>query len=100
MVTEHELKTWDPYWTAVDEGRKTFELRNNDRGYQTGDILILKRVTSDYPHYMLDAAGCRCSFAVQQAEVRVRVTYICHGGRWGLDDGWVCMGIVLEEEGA
>lgn len=39
-MATHELKTWDTYWRALAEGRKTFELRQNDRGFQTGDTPI------------------------------------------------------------
>lgn len=38
----HELKTWPAYFEAVASGLKTFEIRNNDRGFLAGDRLILK----------------------------------------------------------
>ena len=38
----HELKTWPEPFQAMWEGRKTFEFRNNDRGFKEGDTLILK----------------------------------------------------------
>lgn len=37
----HYLKILPEYFTAVDEGIKTFEIRFNDRNYQVGDILHL-----------------------------------------------------------
>ena len=39
----HELKIWPPYYEAVSDGRKTFEVRRNDRGFQAGDTVELKR---------------------------------------------------------
>lgn len=39
---EYELKTWSQYFQAVVEGKKHFEIRNNDRGFHVGDTLILK----------------------------------------------------------
>ncbi|VXC03894.1 hypothetical protein EXIGUO8H_430005 [Exiguobacterium sp. 8H] len=38
----HELKIWPEYFDMVDAGRKTFEIRRDDRGYQSGDILYLR----------------------------------------------------------
>lgn len=40
-MTTHDLKLNDKYFNAVKNGIKTFEIRNNDRGYQVGDILVL-----------------------------------------------------------
>jgi hypothetical protein len=37
----HHLKTFTPYFLAVDSGMKTFEMRHDDRGYQPGDLLVL-----------------------------------------------------------
>ena len=39
---KHELKIWPQYFQAVLTGEKTFELRINDRGFQKGDLVILK----------------------------------------------------------
>lgn len=37
----HELKVWPEYYERLVDGSKTFEVRN-DRGFQTGDTLVLK----------------------------------------------------------
>ena len=39
---EHKIKIWAVHWKRVFNGTKTFELRNNDRAYQKGDIVILQ----------------------------------------------------------
>lgn len=41
-MTVHRLKTWPGFFTAVRDGDKTFELRRNDRDFQTGDLLLLQ----------------------------------------------------------
>lgn len=42
-VKTHELKVVEPYFTDLKTGKKTFELRFNDRDYQVGDVLILRK---------------------------------------------------------
>lgn len=39
---KHELKTWPQYFCRVADGSKTFEVRENDRGFQPGDTVVLK----------------------------------------------------------
>ena len=36
---KHVIKILEPYADAIVEGRKTFEVRYNDRGYNAGDIV-------------------------------------------------------------
>ncbi|MCK5644203.1 MAG: DUF3850 domain-containing protein [Gammaproteobacteria bacterium] len=42
MSKKHELKIIQPYFSDVSIGRKKFELRNNDRDFEKGDILKLR----------------------------------------------------------
>lgn len=47
FVTTHDLKTWPPYFQEVHIGRKNFEVRKNDRGFQQFDILNLREFVPD-----------------------------------------------------
>jgi hypothetical protein len=38
----HELKIWPEFFEQTRNGRKKFELRQNDRDFQVGDQLLLK----------------------------------------------------------
>lgn len=38
----HELKCWPVYFDRIHDGTKRFEIRNNDRDFQTGDRIILR----------------------------------------------------------
>lgn len=37
----HELKIWPQYYEPVKKRLKTFEIRENDRGFQAGDTVTL-----------------------------------------------------------
>lgn len=92
----HELKTWPVFFDAVKRGDKTFEVRKNDRGFQRGDRLVLRKydpVLGDYR----DSIGKRVD-ADQAETVILKVTYVLPG--MGIKNGYVCMGIelVLAEE--
>lgn len=39
---KHELKIHPKFYCRVADGSKTFEIRNDDRGYQPGDTVLLK----------------------------------------------------------
>lgn len=43
---KHKLKTITPYFSQIWEGKKTFEVRKNDRDFQPGDTLALKEYNS------------------------------------------------------
>lgn len=77
----HELKTISTYFDAVAEGRKTFEVRRNDRGFQAGDLLYLIRVTDDYSRR---ATGERLTR---------RITYLLQGGQFGIEPGFCVLGL-------
>lgn len=41
----HQLKCEKEYFQAIINGDKTFEVRKNDRGFQTGDFLALNELS-------------------------------------------------------
>lgn len=96
----HHLKTWVQYFAALWSGEKTFEVRYNDRGYQRGDVLVLREWSRD---------GCTCA-AVPPHEsncggytgrtVTARVGYVLastppRGSQKGFDgNGYVVLALV------
>jgi len=42
-MTVHDLKIYPEYWEDIATGKKTFEVRKNDRDYQVGDLLLLRK---------------------------------------------------------
>ncbi|EAE5185442.1 DUF3850 domain-containing protein [Listeria monocytogenes] len=76
----HELKILSKYFWDILEGKKTFEIRKNDRDYQVGDYLILKEL-KDEKH--------------TGRKLPVVVTYITD---YEQKEGYVVMGIKLDDD--
>lgn len=89
---EHRLKTWPVYWDAVASGDKPFEVRRDDRGFQKGDVLVLQKFHPDLG-YMPDPEKGRYS----TLDLRRRVTWILTGGQFGIEAGYVVLGLAPEE---
>lgn len=73
----HRLKLAKMFFNAVDTGKKSFELRKNDRNYQIGDILEL--------HEMSD--GEETGRVTEK-----QVIYILEGFK-GLEEGYCILGL-------
>lgn len=78
----HTLKTEQPYFDALLDGSKTFEVRLNDRAFQTDDYLDLREVVG-------------VSRIQTGRSITKRITYIYSGDpRWpALAPGYVVLGI-------
>jgi uncharacterized protein YqfB (UPF0267 family) len=78
MVT-HELKTWPPHFGEVVAGRKTVEVRRDDRGgFNVGDLLWLR----EYDPRTRTYSG---RFTVR------RVTHVLTG--WGVEAGFAALSL-------
>jgi hypothetical protein len=84
----HELKTDPEVFDAVMDGKKTFEIRRNDRGFQVGDELGLRR-TKHTGEEMSKGAPLE----YEGGFWTVTVTHVLHGPIYGLEDGWCIMSI-------
>lgn len=73
MPQLHNLKTWPAPFEAVWDGRKTYEIRRDDRGFAVGDHLLLQE---------WDPATKTFSGRMILGEV----TYMTPPGQWGLPD--------------
>jgi hypothetical protein len=83
QMTEHDLKVWPEFWSALESGDKTFELRFDDRGFCAGDILLLREWSKQTGY--------------SGRELRKQVTYLLAGKPW-LADNYVCMGLRKESK--
>jgi hypothetical protein len=77
--TIHILKTWPGYFGPILDGTKTFEVRNLDRDFRVGDVLVLQEWEPASKEY------------TGRATART-VTYIM-GGQWGIDQRTVVMAL-------
>ncbi|MEH0153753.1 ASCH/PUA domain-containing protein [Limibacter armeniacum] len=81
QVQVHTLKILPQYFDEVESGKKTFEIRKDDRnGFKVGDLLRLMEWNSD----ISDFTGRR---------IDTRINYIFKD--FGLQDGYVVMSISL-----
>jgi hypothetical protein len=77
----HTLKTWPVYFDRVRDGEKQFELRKNDRDFQTGDYVTLEKwcpITKQYFGEFFEA----------------KIGYILHAEEMGLQKGYVVFSLI------
>jgi hypothetical protein len=79
-MTVHKLKTWPPYFEAVERGEKNFEVRRDDRGFQKGDYLELIFHSPDEQWR-------------KREPIHKRITWILTGGQFGIEPGYVVLGL-------
>lgn len=89
MSTEHKLKTWPRYWDAVASGEKTFEVRRNDRAFQTGDVVVLEKFDPDRRAYEMDSYQINA----KPKSIRKRITFLLQGGQFGIEPGYCVLGL-------
>ena len=88
----HYIKTWPVFFEAVSSGRKTFEVRCDDRKYEEDDVLVL--LEWDPEHAAKDPNP---SAGYTGRDLRRRVTYVLLPSECsGLKDGFCVMGIACE----
>lgn len=76
----HRIKLNEDFCDAVLSGEKSFEVRENDRGYQKGDHVVFSSITkTSLPFY-------------HPIESKTyEITYVLSG--WGIKEGYVVFGI-------
>lgn len=96
-MKRHILKTLATVWDAVASGEKTFEVRRNDRFFQTGDIVVLRKIHE--PHEMfagkyVEKPGERFS----TCDLEFKIGWMLHGGQFGIEPGYVVFQLEPAEE--
>jgi Domain of unknown function (DUF3850) len=85
----HFLETVQPFFDDILSGSKPFDLRKNDRDFEVGDILFLSEFSLEFGH--------------TDRWILAKVTYVLspgiHSSNFGLQDGYVILGIVVLSSG-
>ena len=81
MSETHHLKTWPIPYGAVQDGVKTFEVRKDDRFFQSGDVVHL--------HYYNPTSGIEADEALT-----FTVGWVLRGGQFGLEPGHVAFSLL------
>lgn len=77
----HVLKTAATAWDAVANGKKRFEVRKNDRFFQRGDTVRLRK---------LAPAGSGVLYAQPEPEpLEFSIGWILQGPQYGLESGYI-----------
>lgn len=79
----HNIKLNIEFYDDVLSGRKPFEIRENDRGYQTGDHIKF------IPYDSKICPSLKPNHPI--ADKEYEITYVLNG--WGLKNGYVVFGI-------
>lgn len=81
----HELKIKHEYLVEVTMGRKTFELRKNDRDYQVGDLIRFIDIKQD--------SKGDCDIYINK-DTLYKITYVLKDvPEYGLDKDYCILGI-------
>jgi hypothetical protein len=75
----HELKIWPACFSAVEAGIKSFDVRQNDRDFQVGDVLLLREYEPESEQY-------------SGRTTTRRISYLLPGGTFGVEAGWCVLG--------
>lgn len=74
MRAHHSLKTQMQYYHLTEEGKKSFEVRKNDRNFKKGDMVTLQEwFSGDFTGRSLGP---------------FEISYILEGGQFGIEDGY------------
>lgn len=78
----HEIKCWPEFMHDLATGRKSFEVRKNDRDYLVGDMLLIREFNPEKKVYGLK-------------KINAEIIYILKGGQFGIEKGYIVMGLQI-----
>lgn len=85
----HELKILPQYFVDVKSGKRTFELRKNDRDFEVGDILMLKEFNPNKQYETMEG-GVLSNFSGEK--ILRQISYILKDIE-GLDKNYEILGV-------
>jgi Domain of unknown function (DUF3850) len=79
------LKTWPREFQAVFDGRKAFDVRPNDRGFEVGDQVVLREWVPEDLAINDPVSGERLPQGYTGRVCTATITFILAGPKWGID---------------
>ena len=76
----HELKSWPSFFEPILQGVKTFEIRENDRKFSTGDEIWLREWCTEKKY--------------SGRSLEARISYIFDTPMLGLEKGYICFSLL------
>jgi hypothetical protein len=108
-MTHHVLKAHPPMFWALKDGTKNFEVRKDDRAYQTGDTVEIKYyeplVAPAPPSQFMPApwesdidrtpksVQRRNDESMHRTPYYGTITFVLRGGQYGVEDGYVVLAL-------
>lgn len=94
-MKHHNLKILDIYAVEVAMGRKTFELRKNDRDYQVGDLVTFDVIPSSKNDSDQSASVLTYALLNEFKDRVFQITYVLKDvPEYGLDKDYCIFGMV------
>lgn len=94
MPAHHTLKTHPAIFAATRRGDKMFEVRKDDRAFQTGDQVTLVYHDAEPPTFLGAAAPVPWGKTDDdRLPMDFRITFVLRGGQYGVEPGFVAFGL-------
>lgn len=90
---DHVLKVVAPYFDALADGSKAFEVRRNDRGFQKGDRLLLWDYDPAPGAWRTFMPGYHRVISATVSFVYAGDPRFSYGNQHALNPGWVVLGL-------
>ena len=93
----HILKSWPAYYNAVAAGDKLFEVRKDDRAFQSGDTVVITYFDPDeQDEVLLHQSATRI-----KPNLTFKIGFVLRGGQFGLKKGYCAFQLLpLDEDAA
>lgn len=90
-MAHHTLKTHPPMFRAVRDGVKNFEVRKDDRAFQTGDTVELVFNDPSVPggSFQAPAPPHPAGSDDTRTTLKRKITFVLRGGQYGVEPGYV-----------
>ena len=83
-TTKHKVKC-SKYFNDIISGKKTADIRKNDRNYKVGDLV-------EFQEYLIDVNTGKYKYT--NRSVTIMISHIIPGGKFGLESGYCMLSFV------